>query len=764
MRGLGFEVASDDAILGRTLEAQRQAAFGTLGSGDDRFFSGEFQKWIENKVETSSAYHHVGMKSGIPIPANRFEYQGDLAVEFLKGEPRKDSERFSPVSGEMALSLPQFGGRGEGVQDYAWRLSEEGKGGAGQVSYYPAVEKLLSAEGKYSVYGKLWGGKEDAPPVISQTLAPTSTQKLPSKSRDDVLSYSTTIQTKPLVTTQSISASMEAAGYASGEPTSPSGGINPFAFIGAAFGGGSIGTKGVVQTSPFGTETRLPKGLSGLRGGAVSTPVGYAQTGKGAPDVNLMDVGAGVIGFGKNVVGAGILGFKAFDNLSPKSAKSQTSSIGGAANLPPPNTESLSGAFISKPSGYAQAGKGTPSIDIDFMGAGKTILGAAALGFSAFDSYIKPQGSKQTTPLSFAGGANLPPPTSESLSGAFVSKPSGYAQTGRGAPSIDIDFVGAGKSAIGAGLFLGGVGAKEFSERWGSRLTAAPSVASMREGSGAGLFLPPDISTVRGGAIQKTAYYNQGGGMPDVDMVGIGNAAVGTGAAFVGGTANSIVDFAKWTGIGSRPSITKSPSNTTLGLPPNFDDYSTPSPTQVKGSSATFTPTSPMGVDIGIGLGEIKRPFTSAGKGMVVSPPSGGSSFTEKYWSTWDQKKANASPDEFDLSKGVISGLFPEITNDQFKAYQVANSRKSSFTVGSEAVGAGAGYAKSTLLGVLSWGTGGISEYSGLLAPETYVAQKATPKTTRLIGSPVVTTEGGSDEIRGLSGWLTKTAIYTTWM
>ena len=173
MRGLGFAVASDDAILGRTLEAQRQAAFGTLGSKDDRFFSGEFQKWIENKVETSSAYHHVGMKSGIPIPANRFEYQGDLAVEFLKGQPRKDSERFSPVSGEMSLSLPQFGGRGEGVQDYAWRLTEEGKIGAGRVSYSPAVEKLLSAEGKYSVYGDLWGGKKDAPSAISPTSTTT---------------------------------------------------------------------------------------------------------------------------------------------------------------------------------------------------------------------------------------------------------------------------------------------------------------------------------------------------------------------------------------------------------------------------------------------------------------------------------------------------------------------------------------------------------------------------------------------------------------
>jgi len=159
LRSMGFNVASEDVITGRTLEAQRQAAFKTPGLTDDRFFSNALQQWVENKIELSSTYHHIGMRAGIPIPANRFEYQGDLAVELLKGEPRKDSERFSPVSGEMSQYLPKYQGRGEGIQDYAWRLAERGTG-AGQVSFGAGIEKLLSAEGKYGPYGILFGGPD----------------------------------------------------------------------------------------------------------------------------------------------------------------------------------------------------------------------------------------------------------------------------------------------------------------------------------------------------------------------------------------------------------------------------------------------------------------------------------------------------------------------------------------------------------------------------------------------------------------------------
>jgi hypothetical protein len=167
-RGFGFNVASNEAIAGRTLLAQQEQAFKTPGLTDDRFYSNAFQQLIENKVEVSSAYHHIGQKLDIPIPANRWEYSGDLAAELLKGEPRKDSERFSPASGEMSKYLPQYEGRGEGVQDYAWRLSEYGTKGAGFSNFSAGFEKLLSAEGQYGPYGKLYGGPEYKEPVSSK--------------------------------------------------------------------------------------------------------------------------------------------------------------------------------------------------------------------------------------------------------------------------------------------------------------------------------------------------------------------------------------------------------------------------------------------------------------------------------------------------------------------------------------------------------------------------------------------------------------------
>jgi hypothetical protein len=183
LRSFGMNVASEAVMMGRTLEGQRQAAFKTPGQTDDRYYSGELQKWVENKVELSSTYHHIGMKVGIPIPANRFEYQGDLAVELLKGAPRKDSEMFSPVSGEMAPYLPQFEGRGEGIQDYAWRLSEYGTRGAGEVSYSPGIEKLLSSEGQYGPYGVLWGARKEGsnPSVIEARGISVSEDYVPFK-------------------------------------------------------------------------------------------------------------------------------------------------------------------------------------------------------------------------------------------------------------------------------------------------------------------------------------------------------------------------------------------------------------------------------------------------------------------------------------------------------------------------------------------------------------------------------------------------------
>ena len=157
LRALGINTPSDDMVAGRTLEAQRKAAYLTPGMRDDMYFGNELQKWAQNKVEVSSAYHHMGMDAGIPIPPNRFEYQGDLAVEFLKGKPQKDSEMFSPVSGEMSPSLPNGG---LGLQQYQWNqalATDRGESQPGQVSFSSAIEKLGSAEGQYGVYGTLSG-------------------------------------------------------------------------------------------------------------------------------------------------------------------------------------------------------------------------------------------------------------------------------------------------------------------------------------------------------------------------------------------------------------------------------------------------------------------------------------------------------------------------------------------------------------------------------------------------------------------------------
>lgn len=169
LRSFGFNVASEDVMTGRTLEFQRQRAVYTPGIRDERYYGGELQKWAENKVELSSAYHDVGMKAGVPIPANRFEYQGDLAVEFLKGKPTKSSEMFSPVSGEMSQQLPS----GEGVQQYAWRgavATDRGQAQPGPVSFMNAVNYLGAAEGQYGPYGYLSGGPNEG------RIAPGSTQ------------------------------------------------------------------------------------------------------------------------------------------------------------------------------------------------------------------------------------------------------------------------------------------------------------------------------------------------------------------------------------------------------------------------------------------------------------------------------------------------------------------------------------------------------------------------------------------------------------
>ena len=151
MQDMGFNVANPNTL--NVLNLQRNAARQTPSTIDDRFYMGELQKGVENYVETSSAYHHMGLDLGVPIPANRFEYQGDLAVELLKGAPQKAGDWFSPASGEMSQSLVG----GEGLQQYAWRGARDGINNIAGVDFSAGINKLLSAEGQYGPYNILYG-------------------------------------------------------------------------------------------------------------------------------------------------------------------------------------------------------------------------------------------------------------------------------------------------------------------------------------------------------------------------------------------------------------------------------------------------------------------------------------------------------------------------------------------------------------------------------------------------------------------------------
>jgi hypothetical protein len=183
MRGMGFNVATPDEMQGRILEAQRQKAYDTPTLVDDRFFTGEIAKWGQNAVEESSAYHALGMKSGIPIPANPFENRGDVALAFLKGGNPKDNfaknYAFNPNVQTMTSLLPS----GFGVQERPWKEARTGK--QDRVDYSPAVNYLNAQEGRYGVYGNLAGGipdkKPNLPPVSDRLIggkivATTTTQ------------------------------------------------------------------------------------------------------------------------------------------------------------------------------------------------------------------------------------------------------------------------------------------------------------------------------------------------------------------------------------------------------------------------------------------------------------------------------------------------------------------------------------------------------------------------------------------------------------
>jgi len=149
----GVRIASPTAMQGNVLEAQRMAAFSTPGVRDERFFGNELQKWAENFVEKSSVYHHTALDSGLPVPANPYEYQGDLALSFLKG----GSGSRDNLEPKMLAALPG----GIGIQQDAWMravAADRGQPEPKPISFQSAVNLINKAEGDYGPYARLWGG------------------------------------------------------------------------------------------------------------------------------------------------------------------------------------------------------------------------------------------------------------------------------------------------------------------------------------------------------------------------------------------------------------------------------------------------------------------------------------------------------------------------------------------------------------------------------------------------------------------------------
>ena len=154
---MGISLPSRDVLTRNTLEYQREIAYTTPGTRDDSFFNNELQKSVSIPIIQSDIYHDEGQKSGVPIAANPFEYQADLAVELLKGGPTKPSEFSSPVSGTMAGFLPVTGG----LQQDAWLRAigvDRNTAGPVAVSYTRALDFFNAAAGQYGPYGALFGG------------------------------------------------------------------------------------------------------------------------------------------------------------------------------------------------------------------------------------------------------------------------------------------------------------------------------------------------------------------------------------------------------------------------------------------------------------------------------------------------------------------------------------------------------------------------------------------------------------------------------
>jgi hypothetical protein len=132
--------------------------------------------------------------------------------------------------------------------------------------------------------------------------------------------------------------------------------------------------------------------------------------------------------------------------------------MGSGTNLPQ-GLGVLKGGMVNPPKPTSDAD--VPNIKpIDFVGAGASVVGAGlTLGgmASGFFANVVNDTKNGATPSRIQGVSvgGVPKPTDAlSLSSGMVNKPT-YYQTGADNSSVDIDLIGAGKTAIGAGILFG---------------------------------------------------------------------------------------------------------------------------------------------------------------------------------------------------------------------------------------------------------------------------------------------------------------------
>ena len=141
---------SEETRTGIALEFQRQQASDVRSS---QYYNVELQKLVERPVERSAEYHYVGKLLGVPVPANPYEAQGDIAVEILKGAPTTGKEVFSPLSG-----VASYYTGGVGLQQMAYDTAVTGK--VASVNYFPALGVFDYASRNMGPYGSLYGGTD----------------------------------------------------------------------------------------------------------------------------------------------------------------------------------------------------------------------------------------------------------------------------------------------------------------------------------------------------------------------------------------------------------------------------------------------------------------------------------------------------------------------------------------------------------------------------------------------------------------------------